>query len=391
MRGTSFEMRRRRTHRRFKMLIRFLAVVTLCASLGAQIDVPGDYPDPQTAIDNASAGAVIVIHGGIWGPLVIDKALTLVGDPRPYLEGDQTFGFGTQAPPIQLNGPGGGEVVLVNLQLGGTVNGATFSSACAGICGGGFDELHIFDCAIAGPEWVTLTGMADGASGIRVAVPYVLVVGSTVAASNGGADMCSPFMPDGVPGIAASASTVVVLDSVVTGGGTDDACYPYGGCGGSGGIGGPGIVASKVVEAGSTLLGGAGARWTDNLGTFCFYQPDGPLVVTGIHSVLANDLAAGPARLGQPFTLTWNTPGPIAEIYWSRGPATPFTLVAGLPEAHLDPATARLFRVVPAGGGPQSITLPIPGILALTGLELAFQVFDPSDYVTRPVVVVLRP
>lgn len=81
---------------------------------------------------------------------------------------------------------------------------------------------------------------------------------------------------------------------------------------------------------------------------------------------------------------------PRKEV-WSRGPHPPFTIVAGLPEAHLDPASAKLLANLPAGGGPQSRNFPVPVASGLIGLELAFQAFDSPDVVTRPVMTVLRP
>lgn len=379
-----------------RSLVPSTALALLSAPLSAQIDVPGDYSDLQVAIDHARSGDVIVVHGGTWGPIVIDKSLTLIGDPRPLLMSDLSVGL-QQVPPIELAGPGTGEVVLANVEVGGRVCGFQIGIILGGIHGGGFDELHVFDSAIAAPRWgLCLTGVAEGAEAIDVAVPYVLVVNSTVLASDGAADDCYLFVPDGVAGIRAPASTVVVLDSSVRGGSFRRPCVPVhdpsGPCGGAGGAGGDGVVATKVVEAGSKILGGPGATWTTLEGKFCERKPDGVPVAAAEHDLLLDDLySSGPAQLGQPFVLSWTTPGPVAGLFWSHGPAPPFHLVAGLLEVHLDPASMRLLRMVPAGGGTRSFELSVPVASALIGFEAAFQAFDPPDHVTRPVVAVLRP
>ena len=99
-------------------LVACVATLSLTGGAAAQITVPGDFPDPQSAVDAASPGDVIVIQGGTWTPaqfgskdpaLRIDKAITLVGDPPPTFE-PIVSGFGQQPPTILLEGPGSGRV-----------------------------------------------------------------------------------------------------------------------------------------------------------------------------------------------------------------------------------------------------------------------------------------
>ena len=54
------------------------------SAYAGQIHVPADFASLQVAIDNAVVGDVIIVDGGTHGPLVIDKALTIVGvDSNP--------------------------------------------------------------------------------------------------------------------------------------------------------------------------------------------------------------------------------------------------------------------------------------------------------------------
>jgi len=105
-----------------------LSLCMLAAPIGAQIDVPGDYPDLQTAVDNASPGDVIVIHGGTWigsatlPALTIDRAVAVIGDPAPSFE-PGSGGIGQQPPAVLLAGPGSGVVVLANVHIGGQTLG----------------------------------------------------------------------------------------------------------------------------------------------------------------------------------------------------------------------------------------------------------------------------
>ena len=103
-----------------------LACLVLTGSAVAQLHVPGDYATIQLAIDNASPGTTILIHGGTYGPIVVDKALTFVGDPAPLIVNNNIAEAPLlAAPPVRLAGPGSGSVVFSNVNVGGTVDGVT--------------------------------------------------------------------------------------------------------------------------------------------------------------------------------------------------------------------------------------------------------------------------
>jgi hypothetical protein len=371
-------------------------MAALAGIAAGQIHVPGDYPDPQTAIDNASPGDMIVVHGGTWtsagpGPaLLIDKALTLIGDPAPTFEPPFSGGTGQQPAAVVLAGPGSGTVVLANVRTGGETNGFTWSHVQGGLAGGGFSEVHVYDSTIAAPTWTLLTGIGEGASAIDVGVPFLLLSGCVVRASDGADDGCYGSVPDGDAGVR-STGTVVVLDSDVAGGSYRQPCFFTPGCQPiTRGDGGAGIVAVRVDEAGSSITGGPGAQWTDVLGTSCGSAADGPAVVVTTHVALANDLTvARPTRIGGVIALAWTTPGPWLHLVVSA-PAHPRTLRPAMGQAYLAPARAHLvsvFRSGPMG----STQIALPALPALLGIELTFQGVDPPGHVTRPVSVIVMP
>ena len=133
------------------------ALGSLAPAVAAQVSVPGDFATPQDAVDGSPAGSTIVIAGGVWGTLVIDKELAIVGDPQVTFEGaiGPPTGFKGLAPAIYLDGPGAGRVTLVNVLTSASYEGFRGfqpSHVTAGIAGGNFDSLRLYDCTILGVE-----------------------------------------------------------------------------------------------------------------------------------------------------------------------------------------------------------------------------------------------
>jgi hypothetical protein len=367
----------------------------LAPPLVAQIDVPGDYPDPQSAVDAASPGDVIVIHGGTWSgtgglpALTIDRAVTVIGAPAPRFV-PPFNGFGQQPPAVRLVRPGSGTVVLENVVLGGQTNGAQFGSQSGGLVGGGFADVLVYDATITAPDWVALTGIGLGSSGIDLNVPFLLLSRCDVSASNTEDDGCYGFAAEGRAGVK-STGTVVVLDSSVVGGTHLNPCFPSPGCGPiPGGTGGPGVQATRVDEAGSTISGGPGASWSDSMGVPCGSASVGSAVRASRHITLANNLlVSSPAYVGTTVGLQWNTPGPLIELYYTRGVSAPYTLVPGFPDAYLRPGEVRRLGTFAAGGHWRGISLQVPPAAILIGTVFTFQGFNPPTTVTRPVSIVL--
>ncbi len=369
----------------------FVLALAPTLAFAGQIDVPGDYSDLQTAIDNANPGDVILIHGGTWGGVVVDKPLTLLGDPKPTIEGRPLPGeWGS---PITLAGPGSGEVTLANLDIGGMVSGIIYGKTLAGISGGGFLKLHVYDSEVSGPEWFALTGSADGGVAIDVTVPLVTLERVTATATKSDIDVETFLGIDGVDAIR-TTGTVVLLDSVVTGG-TSGPYFMIGNecldcpCGGLGGIG---IVCDTVYQSGSSVAGGAGAEWFTNFGSVsCGFAADGAAYAVNAFHLLPGDLeGSGAPTLGGVFELSFYSPPPSALLFGSfDGMSLPTTFggVPGFLFANLAGGTFNLGAV----NTPGSTSLAIPAIPALAGTEVLFQSLHGVTGLSRPVSGVLLP
>jgi hypothetical protein len=233
---------------------------------------PGDDPgDFQTWIDRAVPGSVLRVPGRTWEPVVIDKPLTLIGDPGAgFWSGDYLYDPGHR-PPITLAGPGSGKVTLVNIGVGGQANGDALSVAPGGIVGGGFEALELFQCYIEAPVYWRVHQRCVGGPGVSVSVEHVLVVESTVAASWGRDDFCG-FGP-GAVGIDAAGSLVELHGSSVSGSSFLDPCYrdtcPDMQTMGS--ASGPGVRASCLESFGSSVSPGGPSFWRSFTWTGPFY------------------------------------------------------------------------------------------------------------------------
>ena len=370
----------------------FLAAVLLAPLATAQvIDVPGDYPDPQSAIAAAPAGATIVVHWGQYEPIVIDKPLTIVGEGLPeFLAGGPPPIAGS---PVTLAGPGHGVVRLVGVLLGRTVPATVYTECDPSISGGGFDALHVFDSDVHGAPWqFTYNWTFAGADAIRVDLPLVWIERCQVrgADSDAGDNATQTVPVDAGDGIV-STGTVVLLDSTVRGGDGAVASWDDGGNGGCppicpGGAGGDGVAAPRLVRANSSVAAGAGMVWLDELGVSgCCTGPAGTALIVGEEVPLANDLvASGPAKLGQPWTLSWSLPGPAAILFVSAGVGAAPQL--GAPKLHLLPP---LFLGIVVST-PSTLPVLVPADTVLTGLEFGVQMYGTSGW-SRPVAGVLGP
>jgi hypothetical protein len=368
-----------------------LCLVFARASAAQLVSVPEDYSDLQAALDGVSANATIVVHGGQWLPIVIDKPVTIIGDPQPLIMPDGPPP--TAASPVTLAGPGSGVVRLVNLQLGGGVDGGFYSACDPSIAGGGFAALHVFDSLVEGAPWQFEYNIVyPGADAIRVDVPFVWIERCTVRGADSVADGHNTYAGAFDAGDAIVApGTVVLLDSSVRGGDGPSLPWDAGGLGGCaptcpGGSGGDGVVSAQLVRANSSIEAGSGTQWLDELGVdFCCQGPAGLALDVGTVTSLADDLtSSGPALAGAPYTLAWTAPGPAVLLFVSPGVG---------PAPHF--GAARLFLEGPLFLGlllpsPSQLTTHIPGSPAYSGLEFAVQLYTTQGW-SRPVAAVIAP
>src|SRR6185503_7014906 len=253
---------------RLRALLVTPATLLIHASARAQVlEVPGDHATVQAAIDAASPGSTILVHGGTWGSITVTKPLTIIGPA--LFEGSPSGGAWSTA--IVLAGSGSGTVVLSDVSTGKEfVPGSQYFSVSPGIAGGGFDELHVYDstirassfCSFSGAPGCLLTGVGTGEPGIEVGVPTIVLERSLVVGSRSDNDGYTGY-PDGPAGIDAPASTVIALDTTVRGGPSGNYySYPSGTCDGlCSGSGGPAVLAAALYQSRSLLVGGAGATW----------------------------------------------------------------------------------------------------------------------------------
>lgn len=234
---------------------------------------PGDNPaDFQTWIDRATPGSVLSVPGRVWGPVVIDKPLTLIGDAgASFASGDLRYP-GDPRPPVALAGPGSGKVTLVNIDVFGSVDGEYASSIAGGIVGGGFQSLEILQCYVEAPSYWRVRSRCVGGPGISLSnIEHVLVVESTVQASWGRDDFCG-YGP-GAVGIDAAGSLVELHGSSVSGSSFLDPCYrdfcPDQQTMDS--ASGPGVRASCLETYGSSFGPGGPTFWRSFTWTGPFY------------------------------------------------------------------------------------------------------------------------
>ncbi len=394
-----------------RLSLLLLAGLALTAAASAQvINVPGDYPTPQDAIDNAPPGAVIRVSG-TWTSVVVDRPLTLLG-PATF-EGRWQGSCCIDAP-IQLAGPGHGTVVVSNISTGMEgVNGSYLISLPAGIQGGGFDALHVIDSEIRPPtcnfygHWECyLHGEILGRPGIEVGidgdVPTLVIERSIVLGGSNGNDQNGGSPYDGPPGVRAPSSTVIALGSLIVGGASDDLYYPYScdsvSCatygGGLDGAGGPAVLAAALYHSDTELRGGLGAGWYGTDASFN-YEFCGCSGAEGVPSITVSPPVAlkptlslrPPAEMSTTLELQYAGPNG-AQLFFSFGIQPP---VAGMAGNGLGLPFLLKAPIHWLGSLASGVTiLPIPVQASLIGRELAFQAYHPRAGFSRPAVGVLR-
>jgi hypothetical protein len=369
----------------------------LAASSAAEIEVPGQYPTIQLALDAAAPGETIRVHGGTYEPIVITKPVRIIGEGRTQIT-NEVLTWGTQPHNVTLAGPGAGTVQLVSLSLVGVTSGFFQSHQGSRVAGGGFAELHLQECILAPPAWTSLTGIGFGAPGIAVNIPYVLLSHTAVTGGTNGTDY-SIGLPafNGHPGVKNVNGAVSVLDSVVTGGQGTGANFPPGivppgGCPTDllPGKGGAGLHVREAYVAGSLVKGGGGAHIYE---VFAYkgQQAEGPphdaRTVVEFQNTLTD---AGVPQPGSNWTLTWTSASPFAGILVSSRPVKPF-YYEGVGWFFSDLSEIHVLESVEGGPLPHSATLTLPSNPAIVGVEFVTQLWDPLDGLGRPIVRVVVP
>ncbi|MEX1026115.1 MAG: hypothetical protein WD226_13655 [Planctomycetota bacterium] len=362
-----------------RLLPALLSVAAVGASSAAEtIHVPAEFATVSAAVKAANAGDTVVIAPGTYGPVLVDRAITLVGVGSPLIVGGGSEEFEA---PLALRGPGTGRVRLVGLRVGGTIDASVYAVGTAAIQGDGFESLELFDCQVDGPAWIAVGELGPGLSAVAVAVPFVVLERTIARASASLATGATAVPLPGAPGVRV-AGTLLLLDSIVRGGSTGPFTHTDSGCGGQcpDSPGGDGVHANALYLAASQVSGGLGATWHDFANAVCCTCADGVAERVGERTQLGTELnGTGSASLGGALVLSWNFPQPAAGLYQSFGLAPPTTMT----NSFLDLASARLLFATTTGGN-LSLLVP-PTATALLGLPFAFQLRFPSGAVSRPV------
>ena len=381
------------------------ALLILATSVVAdQVRVPEDFSTLQAAVNAAQPGDVIIVTGGVHPPVVINKALTLVGDwsdrpvIRPASPGEETNPF-VQDAAVTLAGPGSGTVTLSMFELAGTADASYFGTAGQALSGGGFSEVRVVHCELVAPSWFQPTGigLAPHAIALDGDVGWLLVSQSTVIGGEGTYDAApsGPLtLPSGGDGIRAPSTSVTVVDSFVRGGDGMDVVYNGGiyaptGCDDvSGGLGGRGVVASALHHAASQLMGGDGAElnvFSPLGGLFYLCTRPSGAAIAGMSDVVdlpGTLFGSGAMVSGSTWTLTWFASSPSVLLVLSPALVPPLDVGSkGL--LFMDPN--QLFFIALPGAGLMNTSFPVPADMSLLGWPLALQIYDAQVGLTRPV------
>lgn len=402
----------------FKLLVPLLVLSLTGRVFAGQIVVPHDQPHLAAAIAAASHDDVIVVRTSAdqnvsGAPIVIDRAITIIGDPVCNISL-----FGTTGG-LQLAGPGTGEVVLSGLRIYYT---ATDSNGIPSLSGTGFDAVRLIGCDIQHKN-LQPTGLITK-SFAAVSLPKVkqlTVIDSVLLGGPAGSDDCSDvsFYINGQDGIFAPNSSVLIVDSTVTGGRGGLAFEStYKTCPASlatwGGKGGNGVRAAEVHAWNSVVFGGAGVTWLSfdsglcNVGsvTTCGTQPDGAAFV--VSGPLANNPCSrliqptAEIPLGGSWSLVWDPTKPgclplgtgcagscTGHLFLSfEHPIDPFLFQGSW--VFLDPNASWLLTSFPSDL-PQLWSYPVPISASLIGVPISAQVLLSNGELSGPTQGLLVP
>lgn len=374
--------------RKFVVVVGLLTAMTTETARAQVVHVPGDYADLQLAIDQVAPNTTIVFTGTRYG-IVIHKPVTIIGTKNATILPEGPF-HGVSEPAVLLAGPGTGAVRLVNLHIGEEIYGLAFVDCKPILHGGGFSEVHLFDCTLDAPWTFDWNDLKPGVDTVDLNTPLLWIERCTVSGGDTSTTSYYPFKQSFDAGAAIrSSGTVVLLDSKVVGGSGPSLEFddPHGACPQvcPGGLGGDGVHCDRLFQSiSSTVSAGVGTAWSAN-GSFCCQGAAGNETIVNEHVTLSGGLTAmGLPTLGQPLSVLLDAPGSSSVLVLSTGIGAP--VMSGPNHAFLKSP----WVIVGAVSTPSTTALLVPSTPTLAGLEFGMQLFGVAGW-SRPLAGVVTP
>lgn len=377
-----------------------IASVLLASPSAADVlVVPDEYATIAAAIAAAAPGDVVLVHdsAGVPNgePVIIDKPLTLVGEPWLELESYECADHPIPNGAVWLDGPGAGTVTLIGLRRKGPGLDCLWPAPFIG--GGGFEALHIYDSEIQASNGGQ-TGAGQAGVTVDADVARVVVVNSVVRGGSVGDADCAGMPSDAGTAIRLPGGTVVAIDSTIVGGQAVFTCCTFCDCpddpASLKGHGGLGVEAGLLYTARSTVRGGPGAQYgayasASGQPVSCAPLPGGQAMLVGSHVVFTGDLlqGSGPMHQGEGWLLSSDLSSPSNRLFWSSGVSAPLSTGYGL--TLLDLAFLVDLGHLPAG--PQQLVIQVPTDTYLVGLQVVLQALGSQTGLSLPVLTAVVP
>ncbi|GJM21039.1 MAG: hypothetical protein DHS20C15_09540 [Planctomycetota bacterium] len=381
--------------------------------------VPADFADLQTAIDVAAAGdTVVILGGGDYEYISIDKPITLVGSASqpPLLRisplGAPVCDDGT--PAVTISNPGG-TVNLVGVDIGGGQLGS-LAEPCFWLPGAmsfsGDSDLAVLHSSVIAPEWLEYDGWAPAYSNaVSVGGAGTFLVSDSVIRGHDHKMLgawCDQKLDKGPSGtILGTERQAVLLDSHLEGGGSLQEAWYSNTCQGWGflptacsefleGAGGPGLIGGSALLANSEILAGPAATvvflegYPEPAGFPCVFE-NSPAYLNGTATSIdtgATLSGSGAIVEFSDWSVRWDV---SAESKLLIGPALITPQQAGAAgQLFVDPAGLVMLPI--DGVGPGQRSFQINGLRDdLLGKLIAVQIYSPEQGFSRPVIAALQP
>lgn len=230
---------------------------------------PDAWHDLQRALDAAQVGDIVLVRGGVHGPIRIEKGLHLLADPTARIRLPSTSSGGARAA-IEIRAGARAAVTLAGLVVDPLADGGADPEVAPAIRAEGCGRVALIECRLEGGSHapgLPVGPAADGAPALEArGVAEIWLSRTHLRGGAGGVHASSPRgarSGNGGAGVHAPDALVLSLRSTSRGG-DGGTLQVFGGPlarggAGTGGVGGCGVEARLLIDVGSMLKGGDGA------------------------------------------------------------------------------------------------------------------------------------